>query len=126
MIESLHLEALNASFATVSLCALAILLIYMWKNLAEGYQFLRPAIAMAFFWAGESWFRGIFAYSRHLINAGIPDSQPEISTILAGNLWLIIAVLCYIRVFSPLHWGHWPWVTSLVVTTIVAAIFVYT
>ena len=119
MIESLILERMNASLSVASFCALIIFGRYIWKNLSEGYKFLRPAIAFASLWAGDAFLRTIFWASRHSINKGL-GAQPPNYLVIAGNLMLMASILCCIRVFSETNDGNWPWVISFFAAVAIA------
>jgi hypothetical protein len=121
VIESVILERMNASLSIVTFCALVIFARYIWKNLDRGYWYLRPAIAFASLWVGDTFLRTVLWYVRHFINKGGSIQLPVLS-IVTGNAVLMVSVLCCIRVFSETDEGNLPWLITLFIALVAAIV----
>lgn len=118
MIENMQLEAVNAFFLALDVCALIIFTHYVAKNWLEGYRFLRPSIALWGIFFGEFILRANFWTARHWINAGQTEYYPSSTLTVLGSFIAGWSILCCIAVFSPDRWGKKPWVISALVTLI--------
>lgn len=112
------LEAINAAFAVLSMCALCIFMNFIWHQRKAGYIQLRPAIALACMFLGEAIQRSIFWYVRDRINSGNPTPVPD-NLVVMASLVIIVGICCAIRIFSPSSWGNRGWIFSLMLTIIV-------
>lgn len=118
MTHSLLLLVLNGYLATLAACALIIFVHYLYKNYHEGYVQMRPAIALTVLWIGDFVLRAPLFWVRAHIEAGYLRHPPNLALILGGFI-SIVAFLCVIRVFSPMHWGNKSWVAALILSTAV-------
>lgn len=118
MIENVQLEAVNAFFLALDICALIIFSHYIAKNWNEGYRFLRPSIALWGLFFGEFVLRANFWSARHIINAGNLAYYPNTTVTVVGSFIAGWSILCCIAVFSPERWGKKPWVISAIVTLV--------
>lgn len=116
--DSVTLQVLNGYLFALGLCAMIIFAHYLYKNFEDGYQQLRPAIALTVMWLGLIILRGPLFFARTLVNAGAPTKEPLLSLALGGTI-MVVSLLCIIRVFSPLHWGNKSWIAALIASTLV-------
>lgn len=121
MNHSVILLVLNGYLSVLSCCALLIFGHYLVKNYREGYVQMRPAIALFALWLGESVFRVPIFLTRARVESGHLINVP-ILPLLVGGFITITALLCIIRVFSPIQWGNKSWVSALILSTFVVGI----
>lgn len=118
MSQSIAFQIINGYLAVIGLCCFVIFLRYLYENCHLGYRELRPAIAFLVVWAGNAILRGPIFYQRTRANMGLESVEPTYALFIGGSL-LIMGFLCCIRVFSPVKWGHWSWILSLLLSTII-------
>lgn len=122
--ESKFLEGFNAFLFVLSAGAFLQFLRYMYLKRAEGYVYLRPAIALLMVWLGSTIVRGDVWWTRHLINNGQPTALHTWNLILGGSL-LGAGILCSIRVFSSDECGDRAWIITLI-CAIIATVWTLT
>jgi hypothetical protein len=118
--RALMLQCVNGYIAVTSLIGAFIFMRYIVKNKELGYAELRPAMAfLALFVGGLTLWGSTFAF-RVAMGMGFLQTLP-LTGILIGGIFIEIAFLCSIRVFSPNKWRFWPWLGTLILATIVVA-----
>lgn len=120
MSQSIYLFATDAYLLTLDVLAFALFLHYIYQHRAEGYTWLRPAIALLVLWFGDAVLRGPNWYARLLISIGVQVDQPDTWMIIGGSI-KAIAYLCIIKVFSPTRWGRKSWVIAFLLATLFTA-----
>lgn len=119
--RSVTLLILNGYLSVLSCYAFVMFGYYLVKNYKDGYEQMRPAIALACLWLGEMFFRFPMFLTRAHLEAGYTIPAPTTPLIL-GGLITVTALLCIIRVFSPEQWGSKSWLAALGLSTLVVGV----
>lgn len=112
------LQILNGFLATTAICGAFVFLRYLWIAHNESYNELRPVIALLCVWIGVTVLRSPTFIQLTMANANLPTNE-YISIVFIGGIIEEVAFLCCIRVFAPREWGHWSWIATLTIATMV-------
>lgn len=80
---------------------------------------VEPPLSITFYMIGASIFNGGLWFTRHLYNQDLNVDHLVVTFTLIITLGMIMKMIggvSMIKQFSLQHWGHWPWVITLILS----------